>query len=139
MNKHNLITSVKRIFNKNYMKIFYGLVLLVTVSSCKKTDFTSRNDYRPNLQTSDSANLSISAVMPNSGRSGEQIQIFGYGFGNDPYKVSVTFGTSAAFVISVNPSQIVAVVPSRVSTGHVTISVGDEILKSNLIFVSQEN
>lgn len=68
-------------------------------------------------------NLSIDQLSPNSGKAGDQIRIFGRGFGLFADQVVVRFNGAVAQVNFSSEYELSVTVPKGASTGNITIEV----------------
>jgi RHS repeat-associated protein len=79
----------------------------------------------------------VTSISPTSGAAGISVTINGTSFGSSQGTSSVTFnGTAAASITSWSNTQIVAVVPSTVTTGPVVVTVGSVPSNTNVIFTA---
>jgi YD repeat-containing protein len=72
--------------------------------------------------TTGATGIGIFLVAPNSGLVGANVEIRGFGFSPTPSANQVTFGSTAATVVSATPMSLVVTVPN-VPGGAVTVSV----------------
>lgn len=79
--------------------------------------------------------LAIFTFMPTHGEAGAQVTIYGQGFSAAAASDTVSFNGAVATVISATANQLVATVPSGVSTGPISVTANGQTATSATPFV----
>jgi len=79
--------------------------------------------------------LAIFSVGPDVGAAGSQVTIYGNGFSLTAGDNTVMFNGVAATVVSATANQLVVEIPSGVTTGPVSVTVGESTISSQQSFV----
>lgn len=93
------------------------LMLLAVLTSCKKENTGYTNDP--------SAPIVIDDFFPKQGSGGTEILINGSNFSSDTSTISVTLNGIPLKIIGANGSQIMVVVPKKLGTGKLEVSIGN--------------
>ena len=78
--------------------------------------------------------LSLLQVLPNAGRAGTVVSVFGAGFSATPADDVVRFGSVAATVTAATTTKLTVTVPAGVATGTVTVTVAGVTATSDSSF-----
>ena len=106
--------------------ILFGCLLLTAVlTGCKKDNGSDHDASSP---------IVISEFTPMQGGGGTEVLISGNNFINDTSKISVTLNGRSLKVVGVNGSQIMVVVPKKIGSGHIKVTIGDDSTVSTGIF-----
>lgn len=109
---------------KSYI-LFCYLLILACAPGCKKDNGSVHNASAP---------IAISDFTPVQGGGGTEVLISGNNYTNDTAQISVTLNGRPLKVVAVNGSQIMAVVPKKVGSGHLVVKIGNDSVVSTGIF-----
>lgn len=106
--------------------IIFSCVLLIACSTgCKKSSDQGHNSGSP---------MTINSFTPTSGGVGTEVLITGVNFTGDTSQVAVTLNGKPMKVVGVNGSQIMVVVPKKVGSGYIKVTIGSDTTLSTGIF-----
>src|SRR5438270_10425820 len=105
--------------------LFCYLFILACTSACKKDNGSAHNASVP---------MVISNFTPVQGGGGTEVLISGINYTNDTTQISVTLNGRPLKVVGVNGSQIMAVVPKKIGSGHIVVKIGNDSVVSTGIF-----
>lgn len=78
--------------------------------------------------------LSVHGFSPARGMVGQELTIYGTGFGIDPGAVSVTIDAVAASVVSTETTRLIVTIPGGVSSGPIEVTTVDGSASSSSAF-----
>jgi len=104
------------------------LFIMTAVVSCKKEKAPTHNDNSP---------ISINSFTPALGSGGTEILINGSNFSTDTSQISVTLNGRKLKIIGANTNQIMVVVPKKVGTGPIVVTIGKGAATSATNFTYQ--
>jgi hypothetical protein len=93
-------------------RITIWLSLLICNVACKKVDPIPVADF----------NGVINAILPVSGKKGDTLAVFGYGFGENNSSLRAFVNGRSSTILQSNDTLILIVVPARAGTGPVSIA-----------------
>lgn len=105
--------------------LFIVAVLMVTLTGCKKDEVLKHNASSP---------ITIDQLLPEKGSGGTEILINGSNFTTDTSQVQVTLNGKRLKVIGVNTKQMMVVVPKKVGSGTITITIDGKSVTSEREF-----
>src|SRR5881398_1494123 len=103
------------------MKYSYQHIIAVTAfillafTSCKKEKSPAHNANSP---------ISINSFTPEVGGGGTEILITGDNFSTDTSQIAVTLNGRKLKIIGANTTQMMVVVPKKVGTGPIVVTIG---------------
>ncbi|MCR8557197.1 IPT/TIG domain-containing protein [Mucilaginibacter sp. BJC16-A38] len=89
--------------------------ILLAFASCKKEKAAGHNALSP---------IVISSFEPQIGSGGTEVLISGSNFTSDTSQLSVTINGKKLKIIASNTNQMMVVVPKKVGTGPITVTIG---------------
>ena len=98
-------TKLKQQSSKKLMFLFFVMVPLFFLSSCKGEDESGGITHDPNKP------VVLTSFMPDSGRISEMVLLDGENFGSDPSKIKVFFNAKEAAVVGSTGDRILVLVP----------------------------
>jgi len=112
--------------NKIKIAIFFPCLLMIAwIAGCKKEGGNGHDAGTP---------IVINDFIPAEGGFGTEVLFNGSNYINDTSQISVTLNGKRLKVVGVNGSQIMAVVPKKVGSGHFVVTIGGDSVVSSGIF-----
>jgi len=108
----------------NYIYIAF-LLMIACITGCQKEGGNGHNAGAP---------IVINDFTPAQGGFGTEVLFNGSNYINDTTQISVTLNGKPLKVVGVNGSQIMAVVPKKVGSGHFVVTIGGDSVVSSGIF-----
>lgn len=81
--------------------------------------------------------VTITAISPDNGPLGTEVEISGTNFGDDQADHVVAFNGTTATIVSLNDSRITVTVPEEATTGKVTLSLAGETIEGPVFTVTE--
>lgn len=100
----------------NLYILSFVLLIAAGIAGCKKDEGFSHNASQP---------ITIESFIPETGSGGTQILISGSNFTTDTSKISVTINGRKLKVIGVNGNQVMVVIPKKLGSGPIKVSIGE--------------